>query len=53
MVAIHSEQTFEDDIEAHLLANGYVKGAKADYDLTVALDRAQVIAFVQDTQPKE
>ncbi len=53
MVAIHSEQTFEEAIEAHLLANGYVKGAKADYDLTVALDRAQILAFVQDTQPKE
>ncbi len=53
MVAIHSEQTFEEAIEAHLLANGYLKGLKGDYDLALALDRAQVLAFVQDTQPKE
>ncbi len=53
MVAIHFEQTFEEAIEAHLLAHGYLKSAKADYDLAVALDRAQVLAFVQDTQPKE
>jgi type I restriction enzyme R subunit len=53
MVAIHSERTFEDAIEAHLLAGGYLKGAKADYDLTLALDRAQALAFVRDTQPKE
>jgi len=53
MVAIHIERTFEDAIEAHLLANSYLKGSKADYDLTLALDRAQALAFVRDTQPKE
>ncbi len=51
MVGVHTEQAFEDAIEAHLLAHGYVKGNKSDFDLSLALDRAQLLAFVKDSQP--
>jgi len=53
MAGIHTEQAFEDAIEAHLLANGYLKGSRGDYDPKLAIDRAQALAFVRDTQPHE
>ena len=53
MVAVHTEEAFEAAIEVHLLARGYLKGDRHDFDLTLALDRAQALAFVQDSQPRE
>ena len=46
------EKNFENDIEAHLLANGYVKGSQATYDKARAIDMPVLISFVQTTQPK-
>ncbi len=40
MAGVHTEQAFEDAIEAHLLANGYLKGSRGDYDPKLAIDRA-------------
>jgi len=49
-----TERAFEQEIEWCLVnENGYQKGSPADYDRTLAMDAAAVIAFVKDTQPKE
>lgn len=48
----HSEHAFETAIEARLLAaGGYAKRAPSDFDETSALFPADVIGFVQDSQP--
>ena len=49
---IHTEQTFESEIEAHLLAHGYASASSNDFDREKALFTQQVIDFVQATQPK-
>lgn len=46
------EKNFENDIEASLLAQGYVKGNQAAYDKGRAIDMPVLISFVQATQPK-
>ncbi|MDO5496736.1 MAG: DEAD/DEAH box helicase family protein [Alistipes sp.] len=46
------EKNFENDIEAYLLANGYVKGNQATYDKAKAIDMPVLISFIQATQPK-
>ena len=43
---VHTEQRFEEAIEAHLLAHGYAKGAKSAFDIELALDPDQLLAFV-------
>ena len=46
------EKIFENDIESHLLLNGYVKGNQDTYDKTKAIDMPVLISFIQATQPK-
>lgn len=53
MVAVHTEEAFEAAIETHLLANGYLRGDKRDFDMVLALDPVQVLAFIRDSQPRE
>ena len=48
----HTERTFESEIEAHLLAHGYAKGVAEAFDAKRALFPAEVLVFVQATQPK-
>ena len=48
---IHTERTFEEAIEAHLLAHGWAKGDPGDFDRERAFVRKDLLAFVQDTQP--
>lgn len=49
----HREAAFEDAIEHHLLTHGgYTRGRNVDYDRTRALDRAQLFAFLHDSQPE-
>jgi type I restriction enzyme R subunit len=52
MAQVHTEQRFEEAIEAHLLANGYIKGDNADFDPVAALDTHQLLDFVKASQPK-
>jgi type I restriction enzyme R subunit len=52
MAQVHTEQRFEDAIEVHLLANEYLKGDKANYDRTNALDTHELLTFIQTSQPK-
>ena len=48
-----NEAAFESVIEADLLANGYVSLPAKDFDLENCIFPATVLAFIQETQPKE
>ncbi len=51
-MAIHTEKTFEEAIESHLLGpGGWAKGNPVDFDRKLALRPKDFFAFVQDTQP--
>lgn len=52
-MALHNEIEFENDICEHLAANGWLYAEKdaADYDRQLALFPADVLAWVQETQP--
>ncbi|HMM61272.1 MAG TPA: hypothetical protein PKC25_14200 [Candidatus Rifleibacterium sp.] len=47
------ENPFRDEIFAHLLAEGYVEGRKADYDYKHALDTGRLFEFLAATQQEE
>ncbi len=47
------ENPFRDEIFAHLLAEGYIEGRKADYDYKHALDTGRLFEFLATTQPEE
>lgn len=49
----HTEQAFEDAIEAVLLESGYVKGHPADYHKEMAVDTRQLMAFLRQSQPQK
>ena len=49
---IHTEETFEAEIEAHLLAHGYESASPTAYDRDLALFPQVVLDFVKTTQPK-
>ena len=52
MPAMHTERRFEEAIELTLLAQGYVKRSTRDYDADAALFTTDVLAWVQNSQPK-
>ena len=51
----HKEQVVQDHLIDRLVAGeGYeLRDAKADYDRALAMDKALVLRFVQNTQPDE
>ncbi|QDO73943.1 hypothetical protein [Aeromonas caviae] len=50
---MHKEIDFENDIEHVLIeSGGYEKGNPNTYDPDIALFPADIVAFVQKTQPK-
>ncbi|GLK79087.1 type I restriction endonuclease subunit R [Methylopila turkensis] len=53
-MSLHKEISFEDEICAHLAAHGWIyePGAAAHYDRQRALFPADLVAWVQQTQPK-
>lgn len=53
MSRVTSERAFEESIEAHLLANGWRKGNRHEYDGTLGLMPAELAAFLQMSQPDE
>ena len=53
MTGRHSETAFETVIEAHLLANGYVRVNRDEFDRERAIFPETVLAFIRETQPKE
>ena len=52
-VSITHEATFEANIEAHLLGHGWQRLAPAGYDRKNGVFGDEIIAFVQQSQPKE
>jgi type I restriction enzyme, R subunit len=52
-MSLHTEINFENDICEHLAAHGWLYAEKdaADYDRQLALFSADVLAWVQETQP--
>ncbi|MGL5358549.1 MAG: DEAD/DEAH box helicase family protein, partial [Shewanella sp.] len=48
-----SERVFQDDIIHQLVANGWVQGSGKGYNRESALYEADVLHFIQTTQPKE
>ena len=48
----HVERAFEAAIEVHLVTHGWTKGDPKSFDAALGLDPAQVIAFIQDSQPE-
>ncbi|MDA0810644.1 MAG: type I restriction endonuclease, partial [Planctomycetota bacterium] len=52
-MSLHTEINFEDEVCQHLAAYGWLYAEKdaADYDRTLALFPADVLAWVQETQP--
>lgn len=54
MLGKHTEQAFEAAIEYHLItAGGYEKGYPDKFDRERCLFPQDVLAFIQETQPKE
>lgn len=50
---MHTEENFENEIEHSLLTEGgYQQGSAKDYEKSTALFPADVVAFIQTTQPK-
>lgn len=47
-----NESAFESNIDAHLLGNGWHSVAPAAYDKKAGVFKDEVIAFVQESQPK-
>ncbi len=52
MTGHHTEKAFEDQIDAHLLAHGWIQGSDADFDPKRAIDRKHLVGFIADTQPE-
>lgn len=53
MSPVYDERTFEDNIVASMLANGWVQGDNVSYRSEVGLDTAQLFTFLGATQAKE
>ncbi|MCW3040706.1 MAG: hypothetical protein JWM31_2611, partial [Solirubrobacterales bacterium] len=51
-VGVHTERRFEDAVEHGLLRAGWSRGAVVGYDRKLALDTAELFAFIDATQPK-
>lgn len=50
MTTVNKEKAFEDEIVAHLTANGWCAGGSADYDKSLGLDTSALWAFIEATQ---
>ncbi|MGB9112037.1 MAG: DEAD/DEAH box helicase family protein [Acidimicrobiales bacterium] len=50
MPGVHTEQTFEDAIEAHLLANGWLQGSPDDFDPITGIGASDLFVFLSATQ---
>lgn len=50
---IHTEQTFESSIIAHLTNNGWKEGSALNFSADLAFDKNAILNFIQTSQPKE
>lgn len=53
MATPYREINFEEHIEAHLLSTGYHRRLPEEYDKTLCLIPAEMLAFIQSTQPQQ
>jgi hypothetical protein len=53
MAGSHTELRFEEAVEAHLLAQGWISGVASNYRPPLGLDTAELFTFIGATQPKE
>jgi len=53
MAKVTSESAFEDSIEEHLLATGWLKGDPSGYDRSLGLDPAELVSFLEASQLDE
>jgi type I restriction enzyme R subunit len=53
MAMVHTERAFEEAVADHLVAHGYHRGDPADFDPEIALDSAQLFAYIEASQPKQ
>ena len=53
MTNAHKEAAFEESIEAHLLAHGWLPGDPDGYDRSLGLDLGELVTFLQATQSQE
>ena len=53
MAKVTAESSFEDSIEASLLAQGWLPGSAAEYDVAAGLMPAELAAFLAASQPQE
>jgi type I restriction enzyme R subunit len=53
MAGSHTELRFEEAIEAHLLAHGWISGTASNYRPALGLDTAELFTFIGATQPVE
>jgi type I restriction enzyme R subunit len=50
---VTSESAFEDSIQEHLLARGWLKGDPSNYDRSLGLDAGELVAFLESSQSDE
>ncbi len=53
MASSHTELRFEEAIQSHLLAHGWMSGTARNFRPALGLDTAELFAFIGATQPKE
>ena len=46
-----SESAFEDAIESHLLASGWLNGDPSGYDRNLGLNPSELVAFLDADEP--
>jgi len=53
VTSAHNEASFEESIEQHLLAHGWLKGDPSGYDRALGIDPGELIEFMQVTQAQQ
>jgi type I restriction enzyme, R subunit len=53
MSKVTSESAFEDSIEEHLLASGWLDGDPSGYDRSLGLNPSELVIFLEASQPDE
>jgi type I restriction enzyme R subunit len=53
MTAVHSERAFEEAVADYLVDHGYHRGDPVDFDPKIAIDTAQLFAYIEASQPKQ
>ena len=48
---VHTEQTFETAIVTSLVENGYKEGNVIEFDKDAALNKEEVLQFIESSQP--